>query len=47
MLRANAASVIRVGMPEAARDIDTKKDLLLYTSTVQAQNTKRLNKKTQ
>ncbi|MFT6805051.1 MAG: molybdenum cofactor cytidylyltransferase [Glaciecola sp.] len=47
MLRANAASVIRVGMPEAARDIDTKKDLLLYTSTVQAQKNKRLNKKSQ
>jgi molybdenum cofactor cytidylyltransferase len=47
MLRANAASVIRVVMPEAARDIDTKKDLLLYSSTVQAQNNKRLNKKSQ
>jgi molybdenum cofactor cytidylyltransferase len=38
ILRANAASVISVDMPEAARDIDTKKDLLLYTSTVQAHN---------
>jgi molybdenum cofactor cytidylyltransferase len=36
MLRANAASVISIDMPEAARDIDTKKDLLLYTSTVEA-----------
>lgn len=37
ILRANAASVISIDMPEAARDIDTKKDLLLYKSTTQAQ----------
>ncbi|MFT5712067.1 MAG: molybdenum cofactor cytidylyltransferase [Glaciecola sp.] len=44
MLRANASSVIHIDMPEAARDIDTKTDLLLYTSTAQANKNKILNK---
>jgi len=34
MLRTNAARIISIDMPEAARDIDTKKDLLSYLSTM-------------
>ncbi|MFT6328311.1 MAG: molybdenum cofactor cytidylyltransferase [Bermanella sp.] len=35
ILRANAAHIISIDMPEAARDIDTKKDLLSYQSNTQ------------
>jgi molybdenum cofactor cytidylyltransferase len=35
ILRANATTIISIDMPEAARDIDTKKDLLSYESNTQ------------
>lgn len=35
ILRANATRIISIDMPEAARDIDTKKDLLAYQSNTQ------------
>lgn len=38
MLRRNMASIISFELPEGARDIDTRTDLQLYTSTTRAAN---------